>query len=189
MAQYPATSVNGCKTYLYSAMLKSRLVTYATGRKFPVEIGTWYGGSSSIIAPSASGMLFCVDTYKESSDELDGNDTYDTFISNMERLGLIDKIVAIRGDAMDPEIIAKLPEQIDFLYVDHEHTYDAVTRLWTLIKPRLKHGCVVLFDDYHRDNWPGVVAAVDEIVASGDLSMIEEIDGTACACLYRGSET
>lgn len=171
MPHYNNWIVNGCRTWARSC--HQSLAFYAKDKKVAVEIGSWCGGSASIIAPVVD-KLVCVDTFMTTAGFME--DTFVEFTQNMYRLGLVDKISTIRGDALLQETIDKLPGDIDFIYIDHGHSYEDIINLHKLIKPKLAPGAIVIFDDY-SSSWPEVIVGVNEIIACGDLSAIEFIGG------------
>tara|TARA_R100001509_G_scaffold153787_1_gene114914 strand:+ start:190 stop:432 length:243 start_codon:yes stop_codon:yes gene_type:complete len=52
---------------------------------------------------------------------------------------------------------------IDFLYVDGNHSYEAVLQDITLYYPKVKSGGLIIFDDYSE---PGVAKAALEFCSS-----------------------
>ena len=54
--------------------------------------------------------------------------------------------------------------RIHFAYLDGQHTKAAVLAEAEYVSKRQKKGDVIVFDDYDKINFPGVVAAVDAFV-------------------------
>ena len=52
---------------------------------------------------------------------------------------------------------------IDFVYIDGEHSYEAVKRDIELYLPKIKDGGIIAGHDYH-ESWPGVIKAVEEVL-------------------------
>jgi hypothetical protein len=70
----------------------------------------------------------------------------------------------MRGKSEDA--LEKINEKFDMVYIDGDHTYDAVKKDWELTKD--KYNKFLLFDDYHmesKEKSPGVQCAtlIDEI--------------------------
>ncbi len=68
-----------------------------------------------------------------------------------------------------------LPEKIAFLHSDAD-MYDSTRAILDNCLPRMATGGVVVFDEYHDENWPGVKQAVDEICEARGLK-IEYFEG------------
>lgn len=88
-----------------------------------------------------------------------------------EDLGLADRIVPCLGDTRVAETWAKgdppLPEALDVVFLDSEHTTETVMREWELLGPRLRSGGVLLAHDFNL--FPEVEGAVRQI--ADDLSV------------------
>ncbi|MGZ4689502.1 MAG: class I SAM-dependent methyltransferase [Acidimicrobiia bacterium] len=64
-------------------------------------------------------------------------------------------------------------EYFDWVYIDGDHSYEAVLADLRAFTPKVKRGGLVTGDDYGRKGWwgPGVAKAVDEHVADGACSL------------------
>jgi hypothetical protein len=132
-----------------------------------VEGGAWLGKSSSYLCDKAAeirpnAQIFIVDTWKGSVNELETfhklavtNDVYAMFLENMgER-----KFTPIRKTSLEaaPDFA---DNSIDVMFIDMEHTLNAVRadiRAWF---PKVKPGGWMAGHDYGT-GWPDVVKAVD----------------------------
>jgi hypothetical protein len=81
-------------------------------------------------------------------DELINEDTYEIFLKNTEENS--QKIEIHRG--LSKDILPGLNEGFDFIYVDGDHSRDAVWLDATMGFEKLKQGGVMVFDDY---DWTG----------------------------------
>ncbi|HEX6682436.1 MAG TPA: class I SAM-dependent methyltransferase, partial [Candidatus Limnocylindrales bacterium] len=87
---------------------------------------------------------------------------------NVEELGFADQVTLVRGFALEQAQRWEGPP-IGLLFLDDDHSREAVlanVEAWT---PHLADGAVLAFDDYDHPDWPGVAEAVDELVAAGTL--------------------
>lgn len=57
---------------------------------------------------------------------------------------------------------------IDFIYIDGEHTYDAVKTDIETYRPKLKKGGIIGGHDYDFKHWPGVCNAVNDVFGEPD---------------------
>jgi len=138
-----------------------------------VEIGSFLGKSSCFIAEgigSKNCKLFSIDTwYNDCMEENRGKDVFPNFLENTKPYN--DKIKPLRG--YSHEVRKTWPEerQIDFLWVDGDHSYRGVKQDIEDWVPLVKKNSIICFHDY-RDE-PDVKKAVDELVASKTIKFIK----------------
>lgn len=145
-----------------------------------VEIGSWQGYSTSFLAravrDSGNGRLYAIDHFQGNPGkedrylvkEKDLSDLKDHFEANMQGLGLREQIQLLD---MPSERAARVLQgkQVRFLFVDGDHTRAGVERDIDLFFPLLVPGAIAVFDDFTGD-CPGLVEAVDELMARSDFS-------------------
>jgi predicted O-methyltransferase YrrM len=142
-----------------------------------VEIGS-FAGNSTIYLAMAGGEVHAVDPHTPQSmrqlsgvigagaatvekTAADARDPSVTFLGNLERFGVRERVVYHRASSLDVAA-AWDGEPVRLLYVDGMHTYDAVRQDYEAWRPFLAHEHVVLFDDYL---WADVQHAVDDLRA------------------------
>jgi cephalosporin hydroxylase len=148
-----------------------------------VEIGSFLGASSCFIcgAITKDSKLYCIDTWGNHAmkycdvDTETERDTYFEFKENT--LNYNDKIIEIRQWSTEAIATLKQYEQnIDFLFLDGDHSYEAVNKDWELYSPLLSIGSIVAF---HDTGWAeGVKQVISESVITrskkiADLPNIE----------------
>lgn len=72
----------------------------------------------------------------------------------------------IHGDSGSPETAAKVPQEIDVLFVDGDHEYQYVKLDLMTYGPRVKKGGIILMHDVLMPDLPGVFRAYEEYAAS-----------------------
>jgi predicted O-methyltransferase YrrM len=131
-----------------------------------VELGAWLGKSSAYLCDKAHGInVTIVDSFKGTAEYIDSyyklaktKDIYKLFLENMgER-----KFKAIKATS---KTAAKkfANESLDVVFIDLDHSYEAVKEDIKLWLPKVKKGGYIAGDDYH-ENWKGVIKAVDELL-------------------------
>ena len=112
---------------------------------FALEIGSYIGASSLMIAKGLnnSSRLFCVDTWQNDA-MTEGNwDSYQVFQENTRSVST--KISALR---MTSELAAEVClNQLDFLFIDGDHSYEGVKMDFDIWFPKLKSGGVIAMHD------------------------------------------
>lgn len=130
-----------------------------------VECGAWLGKSSSYLCdkcdPTTS--IFIVDNWKGSVNELNSTqklatqkDIYSIFMDNMGNR----KFTPIVSDG-SKAAEKFLDNSCDIVFIDMDHTYEAVKKDIKSWLPKVKLGGYIAGHDYTSD-WIGVVNAVNE---------------------------
>jgi len=170
-----------------------------------LEIGSWAGQSAILWAlvckEKKKGMVFLIDTWRaaENSPEVmkravEKNRIFKLFLHNIEKSGVKDYIVPIKGSSDTVAEILK-PEIFDFVYIDGDHAYTQFKRdLLNYIKVVKVNGILCGDDlelhpneidilnakEHCEDDFildpkskkyfhPGIVLAINEVF--GDVSM------------------
>jgi predicted O-methyltransferase YrrM len=140
-----------------------------------VEIGTFAGGSASLISthPKVTKVI-----------SIDLGEPIDKTIpisnvSNFKHDSCVYEY--IKGDSTNPSTIERLKElttNVDVLFIDGDHQYDGVIKDFNNYKDFVVKGGYIIFDDYQDYiHSPEVKKAVDDLV--GGLNVLEyEIVGS-----------
>lgn len=147
----------------YANFFKFLLDTIADDGVF-VEGGAWLGKSSSFLCDYARDRIniFIVDTWKGSADELMNvkiaaeKDLYRIFLENMGDRNF----TPIRKDSVEASKDFN-NESCDVVFIDMEHTYEAVKKDIEAWLPKVKTGGYIAGHDYDSIH-PGLVKAVEE---------------------------
>ena len=146
-----------------------------------VEIGSWQGRSTIALAQgcldSGNGVVHAVDTFRgnpgnESMYVVGAEDRSDlepNFHRNIATAGLSEQVVTHATSSTEAiGDVSAAVNGVRMMYIDGEHTYDAVKEELELYAPLLSPGGLLTFDDYST-RYPGVVEAIHEHLAdAGD---------------------
>lgn len=122
---YPGNNIDGWMfheelQWLYGQAMKMKNV---------VEIGSWMGRSTHALLSGCPGTVYAVDHFKGSPTERETNhkralteDIYSIFKQNMSEFK---NLVTLKLDSIEASKIFA-PKGIDMVFIDGEHTYDAV---------------------------------------------------------------
>ena len=124
-----------------------------------LEIGTYYGANFLSVAHTyglhGDSKLYCIDPWEDYSEYPDfkGMQTsiYNTFLDNIEKSGVKDKILVNRGYS-NSEIPRFEDEFFDIIYIDGNHEPEYVLEDAVLSFRKLKKNGIMIFDDY---GWGG----------------------------------
>jgi predicted O-methyltransferase YrrM len=130
---------------------EEKIALYRTVLQLPphciaLEVGSYLGASASIIDSAVrrrNGQLHCVDTWQNQAMDEPERDTWAEFEANMRRLGAA--IVPHRGFSVD--VARTLSLRLDFLFVDGDHSEEAVEADLAAWLPKLKPGGIVALHD------------------------------------------
>lgn len=148
----------------------------AETRKLIIEVGSWKGRSTKALAASTPGFVYAVDHWKGSKDELDSSHAeaawlgpdglYNIFAANLAAEIASGKVIPIRADSEAAvPILAKAlgDRKADMIFIDCDHSYEAVKRDILAYRPLLADGGILCGHDYEPGG-PGVIQAVNELV-------------------------
>lgn len=144
-----------------------------------VECGAWMGKSSAYLCGKAEDkdiIVYIVDTWLGSSSELNSThkiatntDIFEIFSNNMQNY----KYKTIRAESAEASSLFA-DQSCDVVYIDMDHSYDAVIRDIKLWLPKVKMGGFIGGHDYHI-GWPGVIDAVNCLFGDkNNLLIIED---------------
>ena len=141
--------------------------------KAVIELGSYCGRSTVCLARTARGVT-AVDTFDGRGTPMPG-DTLPTFLANIERHRVADRVTVCRGEAAS--LLPSLPPVFELAFVDAAHDYESVRRDAGLAARVLRPGGLLAFHDYGARD-PGVTAAVDELLAGG-AELLARVDTLA----------
>jgi hypothetical protein len=134
-----------------------------------IEVGSWIGGGSTRhmgeMLKSRSGKLYAIDTWLGSSTQQPGEChfqsilpmVYQQFLSNMIHWNLTEIVIPIRMKSL--EAAKALHVSPDLIYIDAEHTTEAVYGDLTAWYPFVENQGILCGDDW---GWESVRVAVQK---------------------------
>lgn len=138
-----------------------------------IEIGSYEGQSSEIFATYFAHVT-CVDPWESGYDPADVVSQVDlshAFKVFRKRMKPYENVTVVKARSHFAADI--LVAEVDFVYIDGEHTYEAVKRDIAAWLPRVKPGGYIGGHDY-SDGWPGVVSAVEESFGNVKVSLFDD---------------
>jgi predicted O-methyltransferase YrrM len=138
-----------------------------------VEVGSFLGASATVMAriiqkaDRKDVRFFCVDHFKGSADQYhqalarqEGGGFRHRFEQNLTAAGVRDLIEIVEGDSAASAV--KFQDGCcDFVFIDAEHTYDAVKADIQAWLPKVRPGGLIAGHDF---DWAGVRQAVQELL-------------------------
>ncbi len=146
------------------------------GRKIKtvIEIGCWVGSSTRHMASllPSGGKLYAVDHWLGSSEHQSMPDAlatlYDQFLSNVIHAGLTNEIIPVRLSSLQAASFLKEEVVPDLIYIDAEHTTEAVYLDLMTWFPFVKGHGVLCGDDW---GWFTVSDAVKQFAQENGLQI------------------
>jgi hypothetical protein len=110
-----------------------------------LEIGSYLGASAILVAKNlpSGATLTCVDTWQNDGMSEGNRDTYAEFHANTKPYG--NRITAVRQASA--EAAKSFNGNIDFLFIDGDHSYEGCKSDFDAWAPRVKEGGLILFHD------------------------------------------
>lgn len=146
-----------------------------------IEVGSWIGGGSTKhmgeLLKKRRGTLHAVDTWLGSTTQQPGQEhyqpilsyVYEQFLSNMIHWDLTSTVIPYRMTSV--EASKKIKVQPDLIYIDGEHTTEAVYEDLTAWYPFVKNHGILCGDDWL---WPTVRVAVQKQKFAAENSLTIE---------------
>ncbi|KQT92250.1 hypothetical protein ASG49_09950 [Marmoricola sp. Leaf446] len=141
------------------------------------EIGSWQGKSTAYLAQACAdtgnGIVHAIDTFEgnpghEQNYSVGGSrvNLKESFVANMERAGVADWVRIHAKSSIDAfDEVSRETAGLRLLFIDGEHTYEAVKNDLELYANLVLPGGLIVFDDY-APGFEGDVRAVLEHVSS-----------------------
>jgi MMP 1-O-methyltransferase len=142
------------------------ITLYELARELPanspvaVEIGSWQGKSSLVIAKGLKGkttpVLYCIDPFNGDAGASDrvlysralstmNKSLKEAFLDNMRRHGVLDVVRPLEGYSFD--VVNDFKDPIDLLFIDGAHEFEAVFQDYEQWSPLLRPGGMIAFHD------------------------------------------
>lgn len=152
------------------------------------EVGVCTGETSELLLKGLPNLhLFLVDPWRTPTPGTDywktgagdSTMTQSMFDDVLERAAIRTAFAAHRRTIVlceSAEAAAFLPAELDFVFIDGDHSYSGVMRDLETCWPRVAKSGVLTGHDYGNPNFPDVKRAVDEFAASHGLSVRQGSD-------------
>jgi predicted O-methyltransferase YrrM len=155
------------------------LELYAAERRLGLEIGSHQGVSAVRIAAAmaSDSTLYCVDPWPSAAGQI--NPCQAIFERHVRRAGLEKRIRVFRFTSA--EIAHLVPNDLDFAFVDGDHSWSGIETDWQLVRAKIKIGGVICLHDSFvppSEPWrqPDSVRFFEQVIATDDnFEMIERI--------------
>lgn len=158
---------------------EQKLRMYSKGVKCAVELGTFLGRGAAILSENAQ-MVVTIDNYNDNN----FGGIFHNKETVRERLKNYKNIMVINYETSKFDDFKSIPysDEIGFLFIDADHSYDGVKKDFEVWFPILKSGAFILFhDSIDPDKHPGVVKYVHSLLSLykriWDIEFIECSDG------------
>jgi len=161
---------------------------------FILEIGSFCGKTTALLAQF--GQVLAIDLWGNvdnglGSYESIGQQHFHTFIQNMIRLRLVERVHPVVSTSSFLDSVSR-PLNFDFAFIDGCHSYDGIKLDLDRAEPHLSDNALLVCHDYKRpgwgyppydrggqgtDPWGGVGRAVDELLNEGMFQLHEHFLG------------
>ena len=158
------------------------LLKYVQETGVVVEIGCYEGSTTAAIAKNTKGRVYSIDPFFPGRLGFCYGEWVAKFTRRRQKLRNIE---FLKGYSYD--IAANFHESVDLLFVDANHTFDAVKRDWEDWFPKVRnHGIIAMHDCRQAPNSPtylGSMKFYDEYLPC--VAEVKEIDGVDSLAVLR----
>lgn len=135
---------------------------YVQGRRHIVELGVFEGATSLVLrkAMAIDGKLWCIDPFPRGRFGISYQYSIAFREVNKSTNGTVEFIQKLSHEA-----VQGWREPIDMLFIDADHSYQAVRRDWDDWSPYVKAGGIIALHDSRSLKYPGPLKLVQEISA------------------------
>ena len=146
------------------------------------EIGVAFGGHSEFMLENAGlRRLYSVDMFRHDPSYEDplnfSQELFDELFrfvqGRLARFG--DRSELVHAESADAT--ARIPDGLDFVYIDANHSFEGVARDLSLWASKVRDGGLIGGHDYGHPNFPGVRQAIDQFVGRFGWQIHEEGEG------------
>jgi hypothetical protein len=134
-----------------------------------VEVGIWDGGNAeAVLGYIKPRLYFMIDPYRVWSGTSKSQEEFDqVFIDMFNKFRYYSNVVIMR----EPSHMAanNVPNNLDFVYIDGAHEYDAKMIDFNTWYPKIRQGGILCGDDYNR---PEVQKAVKDFADEKGLNFM-----------------
>ncbi len=168
--EYPSSMIDGWMSFEEETFLYNLGKLYNGGTI--VEIGSFKGRSTkAFLTGNKDGTVYAIDTWEGSLDpnDLTGQiykeqNVFSEFTENMKGMANL-KIIKSDGVLASKSFA---DGSLDVVFIDAEHTEDAVYRDVMAFLPKVKRGGVIAGHDYAKSTWMTVVEGVNKAIGEPD---------------------
>lgn len=159
-----------------------RLALYSAAISMPegatiVEVGSYLGASTVLLAAAARqrhGRVFCIDTWRNETMPEGARDTFAEFMRNVARHIDVIRPLRKRSDQLMP---GELPDRLEFVFLDGDHSYEAVIREYRFFTSRLASGSILAMHDVLHFEGPQIV--MGDAIATGNYRLAHFVENLA----------
>lgn len=152
------------------------LIKYAQGANLAVELGCYEGKTTVALAKSINGVVYSIDPFFPGRLKVN----YGKLIAQLHaKRNKVSNIILI--EAFSWHAAKNFNKTIDFLFIDADHSYDAILRDWNDWTPKLREeGIVILHDVKKTYNSPSELGTMkfyrNELPSFKQYREIDSID-------------
>lgn len=149
------------------------LERYVQGKRHIVELGVFEGATSLVLrkAMATNGKLWCVDPFPCGRFGISYQYSIAFREVNKSTNGTVEFI-----QKLSHEVVQGWQEPIDLLFIDADHSYQAVRKDWDDWSSYVKVGGIIALHDSRSMKYPGPFRLVQEITTDGgSYRKVEEV--------------
>jgi len=158
------------------------LLKHAQGAKVIVEIGCYEGSTTAALAANTAGRVYSIDPFFSGRLGICYGELVAKFIRWKRRLRNIEFLKAF-SHGVAPEFRQK----VDFIFIDADHSYEAIKKDWQDWFPKVKPGGIIALHDCRvAENSPDYLGSMKFYDCDiPKMTSIEEVDSVDSLAVFR----
>lgn len=160
-----STIINKVNGFMGSEAQREFMFNLGKVTENAAEIGSFKGLSAVIVLLGMvssnrikSPKYYCIDTFEASNVELNKESTLDEFKRVTSEIDKYNIIQIVQGYSDNVDVINKVPNNLDWIYIDGSHETNDVIKDIMIYQHKVKKNGLMLFHDY---TWETVKKAID----------------------------
>ncbi len=164
-----------------SANERALIRNYAKNALVSVEIGVFEAVNTVEIAKviSEKGVLYGIDPFFPG--KLGINCQKQISLYHIRRNKVVDKVKLVEKLSFDAA--SDVPDNIDFIFIDGDHSWEGIEKDWNLWTPKVKSGGIVALHDTNYPAYDATYSAMDSIkffneviLRQNGFELVEKVD-------------
>jgi predicted O-methyltransferase YrrM len=132
------------------------LLQYSREAAVIVEIGCYEGSTTAHLAANTKGRVYSIDPFISGRLGICYGEVVAKFLRWKRRLGNIELLKAFSHDA-----VSGFQQPVDFIFIDADHSYEAITKDWQDWFPKVRPGGIIaLHDTRISENSPSYLGSM-----------------------------
>src|SRR5258705_6825142 len=155
------------------------LMKHSHGANVIVEIGCYEGSTTAALAANTTGRVYSIDPFFSGRLGICYGEVVAKFVRWKRRLSNVEFLKAFSHD-----VAPQFRQSVDFIFIDADHSYEAIKKDWQDWFPKVKPGGIIALHDCHiAENSPSYLGSMkfydSDIPKMSGIEQVDSVDSLA----------